>query len=126
MALKTKYELATDVMRQLALIDALHSPSAEDAAYIEGQYDDKYAELQDKGLAYWPNTGRVVEEIPHAVFAALSNIMADMVAPAYGVDLAPVMLEDRRQVSVGVAGMRDLRRHIAKQPSGEPTKAVYF
>lgn len=124
---KTKQELAIDVLRLgLGVIDALHSPSAEDAALVEDSYDHKLAELRDKGLAYWPNTSRTAEEIPDAVYGALVDIMTEDVAGAFGVKLDPAFDDFGRAVSVGTKGLRNLRAHMRKQASGEPTRAVYY
>jgi hypothetical protein len=127
MAGKTKQELARDVLRQLGVLDALHTPAAEDSAYIEDAYDHKLSELRDKGLAYWPNTTRTAEEIPEAVYGALVDIMSDDCAGTFGITPEQVIDYDtNRPCSVGARGMRNLRRHMMKRPSGEPTRAVYF
>lgn len=127
MAAKTKQDLSTDVLRVgLGVLDALHTPSAEDAALVEDQYDHKLAELRDDGLAYWPNTGRNVAEIPEAVFGALVDIMTEDVASAFGKDTPSSFDDYGRQVSCGTKGLRKLRAHISKRRSGEPTKAVYY
>jgi len=127
MGAKTKQDLATDVLRVgLGVIDALHSPSAEDSALIEGQYDHKLAELRDDGLVYWPNTGRDVSEIPEAIFGALVDIMTEDVANAFGKETPSAFDDYGRQVSCGTRGLRKLRAHISKRRSGEPTKAVYY
>lgn len=126
MASKSKAELATDVLRKLTVVDALETPSAQDSAYVEDQYDHKYAELRDKGLAYWTNTDRSTEEIPLVVFGALVDIMCEDVAGAFGLKTPSDTDDVGRQVSCGTKGLRNLRAHVAKRPSGESTKAVYF
>ncbi len=123
---RSKSDLSTDALRKLGVLDSLHSPSAEDAALVEARYDDKLEELRDKGLVYWPNTSRATDEIPNVVFGAMVNIMCEEVAPAFGSPVPTVTDDSGRPVSCGTKGMRDLRRHLAKGPSGEPTRAVYF
>lgn len=124
---KTKVELAKEVLRQLGVLDALATASAEDSAYVEDAYDHKLSELRDMGLAYWPSTGRAVEEIPDAVFGALTDILTEDCAATFGKQLGPATdIYSGRQVSVGTKGMRSLRRHMAKGPSGEPTRATFY
>lgn len=124
--MKTKAQLATDVLRKLGVLDALETASAQDAALVEGRYDVKLFELRDMGLAYWPNTGRLVEEIPDAVHLALVSIMADEVASEFGIPLATETDHHGRPVSRATKGMRALRVHMAKPASGEPTRAIYY
>lgn len=126
MAAKTKVQLVGDVLLKLGILDAVSTASAEDSAFVETRYDDKLAELRDKGLCYWPNTGRTTQEIPQAIYLALVDIMCEDVAPAFGVTTKPEVDDYNRPVTVGTKGMRNLRRHMAKQPSGEPTRATYF
>jgi hypothetical protein len=127
MAARTKAGLADEVLRQLGILAAVDTAAAEDSAYVEGSYDTRHAELRDKGLCYWPNTGRAVAEIPEAVFNALVDIVMDDSAAAFGVKLEPVVdLDTNRPMSIGARGMRNLRRHMMKRPSGEPTRAVYY
>lgn len=127
MAAKTKQDLSTDVLRYgLGVLDALHNPSAEDAALIEDAYDHKLAELRDDGLCYWANTGRAIAEIPEAVFGALVDIITEDVATAFGKEVPAAFDDYGRQVSVGTKGLRRLRAHMSKRRSGEPTKAVYY
>lgn len=122
---RSKSDLATDVLRKLGVLDALHSASAEDAAHVEARYDDKLEELRDQGLVYWSHTSRTSEDIPNAIFGALVNIMAEDQAAYYGVEI-PAVSDNARPVSCGTKGLRDLRRHMAKGPSGSPTRTVYY
>ena len=126
MAAKSKADLSDDVQRKLNLVAATETPPAADSAYIEDQYDHKLSELRDQGLAYWPNTSRTADEIPAAVYGALVDIMCDDVATAFGKDAPKDFDAYGRQVSCGTKGLRTLRMHMAKRPSGEPAKATYY
>lgn len=123
---RTKLALVEDALRKLGVLDALHTASAVDSALAEARYDDRLAELKDKGLAYWPNTGRDVSEIPNVVFGPMVNILSEDLAAYYGTTPPTVTDDSGRAVSCGTKGMRDLRRHMAKGPSGEPTYATYY
>lgn len=114
---RTKTELSTAVMRKIGLVEALESPSSEDANYIWGEYDDKLSELKDDGLVYWTNTNATTSEIPNAVFPALVKIMGAEVMPAFGLPLDAGLLNE---------GMMQLRKHISKQSSGEIVETEYF
>lgn len=123
---RSKAALAQDALRKLGILSGYEDASAEDAVLVEARYDDKLEELRDKGLVYWSHTSRTSEDVPNIVYDAMVNIMCEAVAPYFAVQV-PMMTDDiGRPVSIGTKGIRDLRAHIAKQPSGEPTRAVYF
>lgn len=124
--MKTKRELSTSVARKLGIVDALHSPAAADAAYIEGEYDDLLSLYESKETIYWPNTGRDVEEIPEAVFSALRDILCGNVNGAFGVD-EPVVADERgARIPISTRGWRNLKKHVARPASGFPAKARFF
>jgi hypothetical protein len=123
---RSKADLSSAVLVELGVLDALHSASAEDAALVEARYDDKLEELRDKGLVYWTHTSRTSEDIPSAVFRAITLIMAAEVAASFGQPQPTVVDDNNQPVSAAVKGIRELRRHMAKGPSGEPTRAVFY
>lgn len=123
---RTRQDLSTDVLRKLGILSALETASAEDSSLVEARYTDKIEELRDKGIVYWPNTTRTTEEIPSAVFGALVNLMCEDVASHFGAQIPTLTDDNGQQVSCGTKGMRDLRRHMAKGPSGEPTEATFY
>jgi hypothetical protein len=123
---RSKSEVATDTLRKLGILSAVDTPSAEDSSFVEARYDDKLDELRDKGLVYWTHTSRTSADIPNSVFAAIVNIMVEELATHYRAAIPTVTDDHGRPVSIGTKGMRDLRRHMAKGPSGEPTRALYY
>lgn len=126
MAMKTKRQVSTAVARKLGIVDSLHSPSAADAAYIEGEYDDLYAMYADKETIYWPNTGRDVEEIPDVIFSALVDILCGNVNGAFAVEEPAVSDERGSRIPISTRGWRNLKKHISRQGSGLPTRARFF
>ena len=123
---RSKADLATHVLQFLGVLDAAASPSAEDSAYVEARYDDLREELVDKGLAYWPSTTRTTAEIPAVVFSAASMILAGRCAPTFQVAERVVTDDDGKQMPASAKGWRDLRRHLAKPASGQPTRATFY
>lgn len=123
---RAKSDLATDALRKLGVLAATETAPAEDSSLVEARYDDKLEELRDKGLVYWPNTSRTTAEIPSVVFGAMVNIMVEDVATYFGAKIPEITDDSGRVVSCGTKGLRDLRRHMAKGPSGEPTEATYY
>lgn len=121
--MKTKREIVTGALQSIGVCPVFQqSPSAEDFSFAAKTYDDLHAELKDKGLCYWANTGADVEEIPAALSQALQDIVGSMIAGPYGVPAPVSMDEDGRPASAYVTGMRRVRAHIAKKPSGEQTE----
>lgn len=123
---RSKADLAKATLQLLGILDATESPSAEDGDYVEARYDDLRSELIDKGQAYWPSTTRTTAEIPAVVFSAVTMILAGRCAMAFQVAEPTVTDDDGKQMPASAKGWRDLRRHLAKPASGQPTRATYF
>jgi hypothetical protein len=123
---RSKADLATATLQLIGVLDATEAPSAEDSAYVEARYDDLRDELVDKGLAYWPSTTRTTAEIPAVVFSAAAMILAGRCAPTFQVAEPVVTDDDGKQMPASAKGWRDLRRHLAKPASGQPTRATYY
>jgi hypothetical protein len=110
MTTRTLQDLATAVMQDLAIIDAMDSPTAEDRAFIELRYTEALEELRDDGLVWWDATA-----IPLAVFPAVVGYMSVAVSEAFG---------KARSVPVDVeleAAKRRIRRRVSKATTGEQT-----
>lgn len=124
--MRTKRELVTAALRDIGIVAIFEDPSGDDYSHVAGAYDDLHAELTDKGLAYWANTDADTEEIPSSVFSALTGLLVGEVCGSYGREEPTKLAEDGRPVTVSLAGMRRLREHNAKKPSGEATEfSVY-
>lgn len=125
-AYKTKRELSEAVARRLAIVDALHSPSATDSAYIEGEYDSLHIMLTDRGTVYWPNTSATTQEIPPEVFQPIVDIMCGQVNGPFGAD-EPVVSDERGQrIPISTRGWRNLKKHSANPASGLPTRTRFY
>jgi len=114
----SRQQLATAVLQDNGVLGANETPSAHDQAYVMGKYDLKYAELSAHGneYVYWP-----LNEIPDAVFDPICNLVWLMVSTSYG---QPMAADKKEALSTSI--MRSIRRHVATQPSGLPTRACYF
>ena len=124
---RTKADLATAALRKLRVISAQETPRAADSEIVENAYADRLEVWREDGLVYWPNTTRTTAEIPAVVFDALANILAEQMAGEFGKEI-PTLTDPHngRQMSCGTKGMRELKRHLAKGPSGEPARATYY
>lgn len=118
---RTTTELATEVLTLLGLIDAQEEPSAEDAALIKRAYSDRYEEWQIRNLTYWAEA-----DIPNAVFRNVARIIADDVATSFGKPPPVEVDENGQTVSMGVKGLRGLRRVIEKKSAKLPVRSVYY
>lgn len=118
---KTPAELATAVMRKLGMIDMTKEPTALEQAGILEIYYDKLEELSAEELVYWPTA-----EIPRAAFGAMTRIVAAEFATVLGQEIPTEQSESGVVVSLGNNGMRMLRRLMARDAAGLPTKASYF
>lgn len=128
--MRTKRQLVTAALRDLRLTALGETPAAEDFELGVEKYDTKLEELREKGLAWWPNTAGVAAsdtlEIPDSVFLPLTRVMIGELAGPFGKD-TPVEQDDAgRPMAVDKKGLMDLRRHMSKRDSGEPTTAEYF
>lgn len=118
---KSPAQLATSVMRKLGLIDPNKQPTAVEQAAIIDIYYDKFDELSLENLVYWP-----LAEIPRGVFGAIVRIVGEEFSTVLGQEIPTEQTEAGQAVSIGVNGMRMLRRHMARESTGLPIKASYF
>ncbi len=116
----TIQDMSRRSMELLGVIGAEEEPAAEDHALFARTYATKWAELTMRDLIYFE-----AEEIPEEAFEALCQIMADMNASAFGKSPPITIDENGQQVSMKVAGFRDLRRLVQKRPSGLPAHTDY-
>ena len=120
MSTKTSEQLATAVMRKLGLIDRMKEPTAAEQRDIIDLYEDKLEELGEDRV-YW-----TTDAIPRAVFGAMVRIVAEEFCLSAGKDIPTEQDESGQPVSIGNRGLMMLKRHIAREASGVPTKATYF
>lgn len=121
MADVTKAQLYTDAFTSIGVLAANENPTADEAAYAERRYDLKLEEWRDMGLVYWPNTGRSTAEIPMVVAPVLTELLANEIMGAFGLQQTA---EDKSAREALL--LKRLRRIMAKKASGEPTRADYF
>lgn len=119
--MRTRRQLITSALQTLRELAAGETPTAEDYELAADTYSDVLAELRDRGLAYWPDSGDDVAEIPPAAFQAVALLLACNLADPFGKPMPTGTDEDGSARPGTVIAMRALRRHIARRPSGEPT-----
>lgn len=113
---RTTTELATEVLRSLAVLAAEETIAAADETYIINIYNDKWDELEGDNLAYW-----VKSEIPKVVFLVLRDLIALEVQGAFG---QPITVEDK-EARERVLRQR-LRRHTSIKATGHNQETEYF
>lgn len=113
---RTRQELATSVMQEMGLLDAMGTPTAEDANLIKKVYDDKLEHWRDEELVYWE-----ADEIPNAIFIAIRDCMMLEVGGSFG---QPSTAEEKQAREDLL--LKRLRRHMARKPTGTRTMAEYF
>ncbi len=118
---RTVQDLATRSMKLLGLLEASEEAASEDFGDIQRVYVNRFADLGYRQMTYWP-----LEEIPEEAFEYVARIIADEIAPTYGKS-APIEIDENgSQVSMGVRGIRGLRRLMSKEKSGLPVAATFF
>ena len=113
---KTTADLAEAVLRELGAIDATEDPESVDETFVIAAYGDKFAELQDRELAYWSQTA-----IPNAIFLVVRDLVINEVRGAFG---EPMSADQKESQEIII--LRRLRQHIQVRPSGHQNEAVYF
>ena len=121
MSVRTRQDLAKRALQKLRKLEAQEEVAAEDFAILDDVYANKFDELTSRDLTYWP-----VDEIPSEAFEDMARIIADEVSADFGVPTPIEMDENGAQVSMGVRGIRGLRRIMQTQKSGLPAQALYF
>lgn len=117
---KTEAELARRVMLKMGKIDAETSPTAADQDFVISEYRSKYEEWKAEDLVYW-SLSTTDDVIPEAVFPVVVRLVLNEVQGAFGL---PSTLEETEARNITL--MRQLRRHMARQKTGMPTRAVYY
>jgi hypothetical protein len=118
----TRRQLCEDVLRRMVHIPPEQDVSSRDLAYMERVYGTKLEQWRDRGLVYWSNTSSTAEEIPAAVYPMLIALLENWVAPTYGEATVPTAEMVAREEVL----LRDLRRHVARKPSGLPLSTDYI
>jgi hypothetical protein len=108
-------------MRLLRLLEPQEEAAIEDAADIVATYEARHAEWLVREMAYWS-----VDAIPDVVFLPVARIIAADIASSFGAEVPMEIDENGAPVSMGVKGMRDLKRITSSGPTGVATQAVYF
>lgn len=106
----TKQEMRNKVLRTLKLLPTGQDADAEDVVIVEDTIDAAQAFLVSEGVAYWETSA-----IPEGVAIGFRDYVAAMAAPE---------LPGSELVVDGRAGLRDMRRFIAK--ANTQIKAVYY
>lgn len=112
----TTSDLATAVLRELNVIDAVESPASIDTTFVTDAYNRKFDELQDRELAYWDKTA-----IPNTIFLIVRDLVMNEVKGAYGEPMSALDKEGQETII-----LRRLRRHTQRKPSGHNVMSDYF
>ncbi len=113
---RTTTELATEVLRSLAILAADETIASADETYITGVYNDLWDDLEGDNLAYWDKTA-----VPKVVFLVVRDLVALHVMSAYG---QPIAVEDK-EARDRLLRVR-LRKHTATQATGHDQDVQYF
>lgn len=81
---KTDTDLAREVLRELAILDAVEEANAEDDAFVKGKSVSLHELLSQKKISNWDPT-----EIPDQVFNHLARYVAYFCGPAFGIKFDP-------------------------------------
>lgn len=77
---KTRLDLVVAALRLLRVLRAdENQPTAEDTALVDAAYTGLYAELQNVGVAYWPE-----DEVPVLVIRPLARMLAAECSGEFG------------------------------------------
>lgn len=118
----TKRQVVADALATMGVTGAGEEASNADAAYLNRIYDIKHAEWSGRGYVYWPNTGDNVAEIPYDVHFVVRDLLINQSANAFGKAQTPIS----QIAAVEEILLKQLRRHMARNPSGFPTKVDTF
>lgn len=123
MTLKTKAELATEMLKRSRIVGVAEDVPSEDMQRVTSIYDSKLEEWRDRSLVYWENTGLHVAEIPASCFDNLVALLINAAESQFGLNsnisqLDRMAIEDRL--------LRALRRHTRVQSARLPLEQDYF
>lgn len=121
----TETDLATQVMRELAVLPSGETPSDEEKDDILTRYYQRLAMLADENCADWPQGSTTSDDvIPAAAMPGLVQVIAYECANMFGVDKKTLVdVNGRTWEDLGLIA---LRRYMRNKPSYEPVRAEYF
>lgn len=109
---KTDTDLAREVLREIAILDAVEEANAEDDAFVKSQSVVLHELLAQKKIANWQP-----DDIPENVFRHLVRYVAFFCGPAFGIKFDP---------NEELIRENSLRRVTALPYSGSQQKNEYF
>lgn len=113
----SKSDLATQVLRDVGIIDAREEPDADDLAWVERIVSSVTRQLETEGVFIWNGSE---EALPEEYLVQLSKRIGLDIGPSFGL-FSIVDAELAKQAS-----NETLRRMNAKQPTGSVAEAEFF
>lgn len=111
MATKTRRELVDQALKDLGVLPAGHTPSAEDVETVDGYVDTVLEQLSEDSVVYVQDD----EAIEASIFLPLAKCLADACRDEFGVP------------AFDVEGAKTkLRRLTASKTTRQPVKSEYF
>lgn len=108
----TKTELAQRVMRRIGALDPSENQTAAEDADVQLVMDSVYSSLKERGQIEW-----VLTDIPVRFQDAFINVVADRVAPDFGMSTQETQLR-------GQIGLKELFALAAIAPDTRATDPV--
>lgn len=109
---KTDTDLAREVLRELAILDAVEEANAEDDEFVKGKSIVLHELLSEKKISNWEP-----DEIPEYVFVHLARYLAYFCGPAFGIRFDP---------NEEIIRENALRRVTANRYTGSTQTEEYF
>jgi hypothetical protein len=122
----TKAELRNSALEAILVKDIHESVSAADAALVDDEAQRLIEYLEDEALiTFDASSTTTTENIQGRVFNAIRDMLAEIIAPKYGV-MPRQVVGPRGPESMYENALRRLRRSVADDPDDVPARAIYF
>ena len=118
MATYTRADLVRQVLEDLALVDMMDAPESDDSQLVSRRCQQELERLAEDGLIPFDLDSNA---IPAAYMGPLTQVIAPLLAGAYGLSARRPELEE-----LASEGMRKLYKLRAAQSLGTPVAGTYF
>lgn len=92
---KTVTDLGNRVLERLKIVAVGETPTAADHLTVTDYYVGQFLELKQQGLVYWDR-----ENIPDEAFEALTDVLAGMLAPDFGMARSDLEASGRARLGI--------------------------
>ena len=132
LAYRTRSDLITNALAKLGVAISNQPPDLEDVQYVDTEIESIFRKLESIEICFVPDRGQpgpAGGNIPSAMFDDLGSIVAELVAPKFGIssdDMAKVTAKGLGIPPGSGAAAMSLHKIVRGRPTFEDLRTQYF